>query len=302
VAARSRFIGTTALLVLGLVVIADFLGVEPAKRIRLYNDDALFYGIIAANTAAGHPFSFDGGISVTTGFHWAGMAQPLLTALVHRLLTGQAAYASLFPWLYVIDAGAIVVAALLVALSLRGALAHPLLALVIGLAVAKTAVAGFGTEMIVLLPLVTAFIVAVADRTARTSPWRYVVLPALIPLARLDYVPLMSLVTVLGLFVPTPVWRCPTYRRRALMSLAGLAAGAGLVLLLNTLVGGHPLSSSMLAKSAVGFSLTEFIEQVWYHRVGFILFPLLLALHAWLVPSRRSPALLLTVAGAAILA
>ena len=63
---------------------------------RLYPDDEMFYGIVATNTVQGAPFSFDGGVSRTTGFHWAGLFPPLAAAAARRALFGGGAYRDFF--------------------------------------------------------------------------------------------------------------------------------------------------------------------------------------------------------------
>ena len=148
-----KSIRTVVMLTLTALCTLSFLVIPPSHRIRTYQDDALFYGIIAWNTADGHPFTFDGGTSRTTGFHWGGLVLPLVAAFVTHGLPGIVTYRDFFQILFMVDAAVLALVALLIVLAVARALRSlPAMTLLL-LVVSQSLVRGFGMEQ-VFLPLI----------------------------------------------------------------------------------------------------------------------------------------------------
>ena len=218
--------------------------VRSANRMRLYPDDGMFYGIIATNTVEGAPFSFDGGASRTTGFHWMGLFPPLAAAAARRAMLGTGAYRDYFDAIFAVDALTTALAAFALVVAARRMVRSRWTLALLAAVLFQVLLLGFGMESSFAAPLLLALLVeATAERPRRGVVFA---LALALPAARLDLVPIAALAAALGLARPGRSRRT----RLALAAAAGLAAGVALVCAANTLVAGEPLSSSVIAKGS----------------------------------------------------
>lgn len=238
--------------------------IRPADRMRLYPDDGMFYGIVATNTVQGAPFSFDGGVSRTTGFHWAGLFPPLAAAAARRASLGGGAYRDFFDAIFAVDALATGLAAFALALAARRMVRSRWTLGLLAAVLFQVLLLGFGMESSLAAPLLLALLVEATGEKPRKGV--LFALALAVPVARLDLVPIAALAAALGVALPRRTER----PRLAVAAAAGLAVGVALVFVANTLVGGEPFSSSVIAKGTAVSLVREDLLQALAANAAFL--------------------------------
>jgi len=237
-----RLIAISMCLLIGL----SFLLLPSSQRIRAYNDDALFYGIIAANLANGHSWSFDGGLSKTTGFHWAGMATPAILGKAYGFVRGGFSYQEFFTVLYRLDIILLVLMTSIICGLGRRRDGSLILAGIGPWCISQSLVKGFGME-VVFLPLLLLVCVREATRDEVKTIWLFLAGFALV-LTRIDYAPIPVIVGIISLLETRKGHHRVVRSQILIPCFAGPLVGGLLVCGLNFLVSGEFLSSSILAK------------------------------------------------------
>ena len=81
--------------IIGILITTIFLFLLSGSYLKVYNDDALFYGIIAKHFIGTGNFTFDG-IAKTNGFHWMGMFHAIITAIFINAFTSFSSFYKYF--------------------------------------------------------------------------------------------------------------------------------------------------------------------------------------------------------------
>ncbi len=203
----------------------------------------MFYGIIATNTVNGSPFSFDGGVSRTTGFHWGGLIGPGAVAAVRRMLSGPFSYREFHHNLFTFDVLATSGVAFALVWRVRQRIRSPWITAALTGALCQTLLLGFGMETTVAALCLTLFLIE-ASADARLG-LLFGFGAALAP-ARLDLVPAAAALGLIGIVLGNG-------RRRfqaVIVAESGLIFGVVLVFVANALVAGEPLSTSFFIKGS----------------------------------------------------
>ena len=232
-----------------LRVVAGAIADPPAHRVQFQADDGFYYLTLARHFATQGRWTFDGGVSLTTGFH---LLHAYALASVFRLfrpgVEGFVRAALVLSWLALVPA----LAAAAVFCERSRSIPAALLVLVL-LASRNTSLNAIGLmEWPWVVSIAACYVAAVAAFAARGSGAALAATAAfgfLASLARTD-AGLLPAAILVGALVAGPLCGAEVRRWRvaAAAGLAGAVAGLGGVFVHNAIVSGQMVQSSVLMK------------------------------------------------------
>jgi hypothetical protein len=269
----------------GIAVFCSYLIIPTANRIAVYEDDALFYSIVASYAVTGNGFTFDGGNSQTNGFHWGRMVLSLLTFEGIELVKGQTSFREAMSVAFYVDAMTLAVCSMIIAMVMSRFVTRGWLAAVLVPLVAQALSTSFGMEQLLTATLLVMSIGHCASLHPKSL--RVFFISFVMATTRIDSVWMAPLVVVATLSVNGRTISSPERLKLLSGSILGAVAGVVVTGLLNYLAAGDCLSSSMIAKGyRLGFSAETLFLELSEKKIPLaILF--LLGAFAWTALRRR---------------
>ena len=234
--------------IIGILITTIFLFLLSGSYLKVYNDDALFYGIIAKHFIGTGNFTFDG-IAKTNGFHWIGMiTSVIISSIINYFNINN--FEDFFKLKYFFDAAIILSLVLLLTKKViinrinpnNNLLINFLLIVSFVFALTQILLLGLGMELVFLPFLIVVLIFKItAPETKAASTF---ILAGLIILSRIDYLSVIITITLLSGFVNNSF-----ISKKNLYLISGAITGVLLVFTLNYLAAGSINSTSSTIKS-----------------------------------------------------
>lgn len=264
---------TLIFIIISILVFASYLLIENDMRISVYHDDALFYGIVANNTINGHPFSFDGGISKTNGFHWLQMIIVLFIAKFHKLIHASSLLKDFINFKFFIDVFIISILSFFITNFLRSLIKRKIILIFFLILTSQVLAVGMGMETV----YVTLFIVIYMLVNLKESKviWHFLI-PFFITFSRFDFfyiAPIIILFSKIFIKIENKNDNINILRRfytsikkiDLIFCITGVCSAIIVIFFLNYLITHDPFSSSSLAKSSNFKLLPGLLVENFFH-------------------------------------
>lgn len=274
---RGNFFDLSALFIfiIAILIAINFILGPRDKRIRFYNDDALFYSIIAFNTIEGEHFSFDKGASRTNGFHWIGFIAAYIPAKIYQVLGFNSNYQNYFFYHFFFDIFYLITLSIICSFFILPFFSHKNFFAFLAIAIlSQCLILGIGMEVVWLLAIIIYYGTMVRQNKWDTCAFHWIV-GFLIILCRIDFIFVIPFLYLFGCTIRIFYQKIVTHHflliKQILFLFLGALCGAGFVFSLNFLAAEDFLSSSLIAKASTSkFNLDDFMQNVYQYKIEWI--------------------------------